>query len=88
MYPHLVGSTFFFSLCRCHNIWFFLMCIIVFVSVGLVSRRELGGMLCTTISLDILLYSLPQGGQVREFCHVEARVIDVPRGKKHYISAD
>ncbi len=43
MYPHLVGSTF-FSLCRCHNIWFFLMCISVFVSVGLVSRRELGGL--------------------------------------------
>ena len=29
-----------------------------------------------------------EGGQVRGFCHVEARVIDVPRGKKHYISAD
>jgi hypothetical protein len=48
-----------FSLCRCHNILFFLMCISVFVSVGLVSWRELGGISCTIISLDILLHSLP-----------------------------
>ncbi len=33
---------------------FFLMCISVFVSVGWVSWRELGGLLCTIISLDIL----------------------------------
>ena len=38
---------------------FLLMCISVFVSVGLVSRRELEGILCTIISLDILLNSLP-----------------------------
>ena len=50
----------FFIVFRCHNIFvFLLMCISVFVSVGLVSRRELGGILCTIISLDILLYSLP-----------------------------
>ena len=30
------------------------MCISVFLLVGLVSRRELGGILCTIISLDIL----------------------------------
>ena len=33
---------------------FLLMCISVFVSVGLVSWRELVGILCTIISLDIL----------------------------------
>jgi hypothetical protein len=70
MYPHLVGSTFFLCV-RCHNIFGFPLCISFYVSVGLVSRRELGGILCTIISLDILLNS-----------------IDVPRGKKHYISAD
>ena len=48
-----------FSCVRCHNIFVFLMCISVFVSVGWVSWRELGGILCTIISLDILLYSLP-----------------------------
>ena len=50
----------FFYLCFVVTIYLFLlMCISVFVSVGLVSRRELGGILCTIISLDILLYSLP-----------------------------
>ena len=50
----------FFSLCFVVTIYLFiLMCISVFVSVGLVSRRELGGILFTIISLDILLYSLP-----------------------------
>ena len=50
----------FFYLCFVVTICLFLlMCISVFVSVGLVSRRELGGILCTIISLDILLYSLP-----------------------------
>ena len=49
-----------FLLCFVVTIYLFpLMCISVFVSVGLVSRRELGGILCTIISLDILLYSLP-----------------------------
>ena len=48
-----------FSCVRCHNIFVSLMCISVFVSVGWVSWRELGGILCTIISLDILLYSLP-----------------------------
>ena len=32
--------------------------------------------------------SLLLSGQVCGICHVEARVKDVPRGKKHYISAD
>ena len=50
----------FFLLCCVVTIYLFLlMCISVFVSVGLVSRRELGGILCTIISLDILLHSLP-----------------------------
>ena len=49
----------FFSCVRCHNIFVSLMCISVFVSVGWVSWRELGGILCTIISLDILLHSLP-----------------------------
>ena len=48
-----------FFLCSLSQYIVFLMCISVFVSVGLVSRRELGGILCTIISLDILLYSLP-----------------------------
>ncbi len=48
-----------FSCVRCHNIFVPLMCISVLVSVGWVSWRELGGILCTIISLDILLYSLP-----------------------------
>ena len=35
MYPHLVGSTFFFSCVRCHNIYFdFFLCISFLVSVG------------------------------------------------------
>ena len=49
----------FFFLCSLSQYIVFLMCISVFVSVGLVSRRELGGILCTIISLDILLHSLP-----------------------------
>jgi hypothetical protein len=48
-----------FFLCSLSQYIVFLMCISFFVSVGLVSRRELGGILCTIISLDILLYSLP-----------------------------
>jgi hypothetical protein len=48
-----------FFLCSLSQYIVFLMCISVFVSVGLVSRRELGGILCTIISLDILLHSLP-----------------------------
>ncbi len=48
-----------FSLCSLSQYIVFLMCISFFVSVGLVSRRELGGILCTILSLDILLYSLP-----------------------------
>ncbi len=55
--PHLVRIND-FSCVRCHNI-FFLVCISFFVSVGWVSRRELGGILCATVSLDILLHSLP-----------------------------
>ena len=43
-------NVFFLFVFRCHNIFVFLMCISVFVSVGLVSWRELGGISCTIIS--------------------------------------
>ncbi len=45
----------FFFLCVVTKYLFLLLCISVFVSVGWVSWRELGGISCTIISLDILL---------------------------------
>ena len=47
-----------FSCVRCHKI-ISLAHKVFKVSVGWISWQGLGGILCTTISLDILLYSLP-----------------------------
>ena len=51
MYPHLVGSTFFFSCVRCHNIYFDIsLCISFSCVIGLgISARARGNFMHNNI---------------------------------------